>query len=92
MTSPYDFHLPNFIFEIICLIIFPKFLSFVYITSKLSILFNHAKYFIKLASYYILSLFTILKSLYPTDQPACLKEDDFSFARKRLSCTKKSGL
>ncbi len=64
MTSTYDFHL--FLFsEIICLNTFLEFLNFVYMTFKLSILSNHTKHSKKLAPYFTLPPFTILKSLYP---------------------------
>ncbi len=92
MTFICDFHLFDFISEIIYLIIFPEFFSFVYMTSKLSDISNHAKHLKGLVPCYILTLFTILKSLYQTDQPAHLEEDDFSFARKRSFRIKKSGL
>ena len=91
MTSVYDFYLPDFISEIICLITFSKFFSFIYVTSKLSISSNHTKHPKKLVLYYTLFFFKILKVSYPTGQPAYLEEDDFSFARKILSHTKKSG-
>ena len=43
-------------------------------TFKPNILSNYAKYFKKLVPYYVLSFFTILKSLYPTGQPAYLEK------------------
>ena len=89
MTSVYDFHLPNFTYEIIHLITFPKFLSFVYVTSKLNILSNHIKHPKRLTLYYTLSFFTILKFPYLISQLTYL-ENDFSL-RKKLSYTKKLG-
>ena len=59
--------------EIICLNIFSKFLSFVYVTFKLTILSNHAEHSKRLAPYYTLPPFIILKSLYLTGQPARLE-------------------
>ncbi len=53
---------------------FSEFLSFIYITSKLSISSNHAEYPKGLAPCYMLPFFTILKSPYPMDQPACLEK------------------
>ncbi len=41
---------------------------------KLSILSNHAKYSKRLVPWYVLPPFTILKSLYPTGQPAHLEK------------------
>ncbi len=73
MTTAYDFHL-FYLPEIICLNNFPEFLSFIHMTSKLSILSNHAKYPKELALYYMLSFFTSLKSLHSIDQLACLKK------------------
>ncbi len=70
MTSAHDFYLS----EIICLNILLEFLSFVYMTSKLNILSNHTKHPKRLAPCYTLSLFTILKSLYPIGQSACLEK------------------
>ena len=71
MTSKYYFYL----------LIFPSkyfdLLVISHITFKLSILSNHAKYPKSLASYYILPLFIILKSLNLTGQPAYLEKDDF---------------
>ena len=55
MTFACDFYLPNFTSEIICLITFLEFSNFIYVTSKLSISFNHAEFVKKLASYYMLS-------------------------------------
>ena len=92
MTFIHDFHLHDFISKINCLITFLEFFSFVHITSKLNISSNYTEYLKKLVPYYILLLFTILKSLYPISQPICLKKDDFSFAKKKLSHTKKLGL
>ena len=59
MTSTGDLHLSNFISEIICSITFPKFPIFIYITSKLSISFNYAKYLKRLVTYNTLTTFTI---------------------------------
>ena len=86
MTSIYLFHF----FEIIYLNTFLEFLNFVYMTSKLSILSNHTEYPKKLAPYYILPFFIILKSLYLISQPACLKK--LLYLRKRFSLIKKLGL
>ncbi len=74
MTTTYNFYLPDFTSEIIYWNTFPKFLSFVYMTYKLSILSNHVKHPKELAPCYMLSLFIILKSLYLISQPACLKK------------------
>ena len=87
MTFIYLIHL----FEIIYLNNFSKLLSFVYVNLKLSILSNHTKHFKKLAPYYILSLFTIIKSSYLIGQSTYLEKDDFSL-RKKWFPTKKSGL
>ena len=62
MTFIYNFHLSNFIFEIIYLITFSEFLSIIYIIFKLSILSNHAKHPKKLVLCYTL-LFSILSLL-----------------------------
>ena len=43
------------LFEINYLNIFPEFFSFIYVTSKLNILFNYAEHPKKLALYYMLS-------------------------------------
>ena len=88
MTFIYNFYLFNFTSKIVCLIIFPEFLSFIYVISKLSILSNHAEHSKRLIPYYVLPLFIILKSPYPIGQPVYLKEDDFSFARKKSSYIK----
>ena len=77
MTSTYLFYFS----KIIYLNIFPKLLSFVYVTSKLNILFNYTKHLQKLALYYILPLFTILKSLYLICQPTYL-ENNFNLKKK----------
>ncbi len=73
MTSIYDIYL-FYLFEIICLNIFSKFLSFVHVTSKLSILSNYAEHPKKLLPYYIEFLFLILKSPHLTDQPTYLEK------------------
>ena len=87
MISTHLFHF----FEIIYLNIFVKFLSFIYVTSKLNILSNYAKHLKELTLCYMLvPFFIILKSLYPINQPACLKEDKFGL-KKKLSYTKKLG-
>ncbi len=57
MTSTYLFYL----FEIICLNTLLKFLSFVHVTSKLSILFNHAEHLKGLMPCYTLLSFTIIQ-------------------------------
>ncbi len=88
VTSVCDFYLPDFTSKIICLITFLEFFSFVYMTSKLNILSNYTKHPKRLVLYYILFLFIILKSLYPTGQLAYLKESNFSFVRKKSSHTK----
>ncbi len=44
----------------------------------LSILSNHAEHPKVLMQLYILPPFTILKSLYPTGQPAYLEKSDFN--------------
>ena len=64
MTFIYGFHLYDFISKIICLITILEFLSFIYVTSKLSISFNHAKYLKGLLPYYILLLF--IKNIFKT--------------------------
>ena len=79
-------------FKIIYLITFPKFLSFVYVISKLSISSNYAKHFKNLALCYTLPPFIILKSSNVMGQLVYLKEDDFSFERKKLSHIKNLGL
>ena len=43
-------------------------------TFKLNILLNHIEYLKQLVPYYILLPFIILKSLYSTSQPACLRK------------------
>ena len=86
MTSTYDFYLFYF-FKIICLNIFLEPLHFVYITFKLSILFNYAKHLKKLVLCYTLLFFIILKSLYSISQPAYLEKDNFNL-RKNLFCIK----
>ena len=84
MTFIYDFYLPNFISEIIYLITFLEFLSFVYINFKLSISSNDTKHSKGLKLYYTLPFFTILKSPYSTGQLTCLKKDKFSFTKKNF--------
>ena len=59
MISAYNFHLPDFTFEIICLITILEFLSFIYMIFKLNILFNHIKYLKKLVPYYVLPSFIL---------------------------------
>lgn len=75
--------------EIICLIIFAEFPSFVYV-SKLSILSIHAEYLKGLLLCYVLSFFLILKSLYTIGQLTYLEEDNFSL-RESLLFMKKLG-
>ncbi len=55
MTFSYLFHFS----ELIYLNIFSKFLSFVYVISKLSILSNHVEHPKRLASYYTLPSFLL---------------------------------
>ncbi len=84
VTFAYDFHLFHFS-EIIHLNIFLEFLSFVYMTYKLSILPNYARRPKELVPCYTLSFFTILKSPHPTDQLACLEKMTSVRGRKRLT-------
>ena len=73
MTFVYNFYLPDFISEINYLITFLKFLSFVHMISKLSILFYYAEYLKKLMSYYVLLLFIkALTNLFLNLIKACL--------------------
>ncbi len=78
MISTCDFYLLIFTSKIIQLNTFLEFFSCSHVTSKSSILSNHAKHPKGLVLLYALSLFTILKSLYPIGQPACLEKDNFS--------------
>ncbi len=75
MTPTRNIHLSDFIFEIIQI---PQLFLHDLQAKYLS---NHAKHPKKLVPYYVPSLFTILKSSYPTNQPARL-EDDFSSRKK----------
>ena len=59
MTFIYLFYLS----KIIYLNTFLEFLSFIYVTSKLSILFNQTKHSVGLAPYYILLFFIIIFQL-----------------------------
>lgn len=54
--------------KIIWLYICLEFFNFVYITLELNILFNNAEHPKELVPYYMLPLFTILKSPYPISQ------------------------
>ena len=63
MTFTYNYYL-FYLSEIICLNTFSKFLNFVHITFKLSVLSNYAEHSKKLALYCTLLLFKILKSPY----------------------------
>ena len=73
MIPTYEFYL-FYLSKINYLNIFSKFFSFVCVTFKLSILSNYVKYLKGLALYYTLSFFTILKSLYPTNQLVYLEK------------------
>ena len=73
MTFVYNFYL-FYLFKIVCLNIFLEFLSFIHMISKLSILFNHTKYFKRLALCYILFPFIILKSPHLMGQLAYLEK------------------
>ncbi len=76
--------------DIICLNTFLKVFSCSHMTFKLNIYLIMLIIPKELVLYYVLPPFIILKSLHPSDQPVCLK-DDFN-SRKKSSCTKRLGL